>query len=271
MKAVVPAAGLGTRMLPATKSQPKEMLPIVDRPAIQWVVEEALAAGCEEVVVVTGPSKRALADHFGPAPALRALLENKKDAVALEKLDAVEALGRRVRFVEQPEPRGLGDAVLRARHAVGNEPFAVLLGDDILVDTVPATRSLADAHAVRGGSIVLVQEVPLERVRRYGVVDPAPGAGETCWRVRGMVEKPDPARAPSRYAAVGRYLLDPAVFDALAEGVPDARGEVQLTDALAATLPRVPMHALAFTGMRYDAGSFDGWLAANAALSKKQG
>lgn len=269
MKAVVPAAGLGTRMLPATKSQPKEMLPIVDRPAIQWVVEEALAAGCEEVVVVTGPSKRALADHFGPAPALRAQLEATKNADALAKLDAVEALGRRVRFVEQPVPRGLGDAVLRARTAVGDAPFAVLLGDDVLVDRVPATRQLVEAHASRGGSVILVQEVPAERVRRYGVVDPAPGPEETCWRLRGIVEKPDPSRAPSRWAAVGRYVLDPAVFDALAAGLPDAKGEVQLTDALAATLARAPLHALAFGGVRYDAGSFDGWLAANVALARR--
>lgn len=269
MKAVIPAAGLGARMMPATKSQPKEMLPIVDRPAIQWVVEEAVASGCDEVVIVTAPSKRALADHFGHAPALRAMLEAKKDADALAKLDAVEELGRHVRFVEQREPRGLGDAVLTARRAVGDAPFAVLLGDDILVGGAPATRSLMDVHRVRGGSVILVQEVPPERVHRYGVVAPAPPTGEACWRVTGMVEKPDAAHAPSRFAAVGRYVLDPAIFDALAAGRPDGRGEVQLTDALAATLPRVPMHALAYAGTRYDAGSFDGWLEANRALAKR--
>ncbi|HLE97048.1 MAG TPA: UTP--glucose-1-phosphate uridylyltransferase [Candidatus Thermoplasmatota archaeon] len=290
MKAVIPAAGLGTRMLPATKSQPKEMLPIVDRPAIQWVVEEAIAAGCEEIVVVSGPTKRAMEEHFGPSDALLRRLEGAGNVDAAAKVRAVVEMGRRVRFVEQAHPLGLGHAVLTARAAVGRGPFAVLLGDDILVGRARAgaragdgpgpggaeaganaTRMLADAHARLGGSVLCVQEVAPDDVRRYGVIDPgpvgAPASGPV--PVRAMVEKPDPARAPSRLAAVGRYVLTPAVFDELEAGKPDARGELQLTDAIGALARsgREPVHALRFHGRRYDVGTLPGWLEANVALA----
>ena len=265
-KIVFPVAGQGTRMLPATKVLPKEMLPVVDRPLIQYALEEAAASGIEEFVFVTGRGKTIMEDHFDRAVELFDSLQRKSKAAELEALErAVPAAGTVV-YTRQQEPRGLGHAVWCARHVVGDEPFAVCLVDDLIRGDVPCLRQMADAHEETGGNIVAVMEVPAEHTGRYGVITPGE-ARDGLVEVRGLVEKPAPESAPSRLAVIGRYILMPEVFRHLSEQRVGAGGEVQLTDAMAELIGRTPFHGLRFEGRRFDCGDKLGYLEAIVAAA----
>ncbi|MEU0408545.1 UTP--glucose-1-phosphate uridylyltransferase GalU [Streptomyces griseorubiginosus] len=252
-KAVVPAAGLGTRFLPATKATPKEMLPVVDKPAIQYVVEEAAAAGLDDVLMVTGRHKRAIEDHFDHAFELEQALAAKGDAI---RLDAVRDPARLadIHHIRQGEPLGLGHAVLCARQHVGDQPFAVLLGDDLIDPRETLLGTMLDVRARYAGSVVALMEVPREQIRLYGCAAVEPTAEEGLVRVTGLVEKPSPDTAPSAYAVIGRYVLDPAVFDVLDRTPPGRGGEIQLTDALQTLATTGTVHGVVFDGLRYDTG-----------------
>ena len=270
-KAVIPAAGLGTRFLPATKAQPKEMLPVVDKPAIQYVVEEAVAAGLTDVLIINGRNKHSIEDHFDRVPALEAALEAKGDEARLAAVIESAELGQ-VHYVRQGEPLGLGHAVLCARAHVGHEPFAVLLGDD-LIDVrnavLPAMNAVREEH---GGSVLCLMEVPRETVHMYGCAAVEPTAVDGVVKVTDLVEKPPPGEEPSNLVVIGRYLIDPAVFDVLDRTEPGRGGEIQLTDALLelATLPVEDgggVHAVIFRGLRYDTGDKLSYLKANVMLA----
>ncbi|OIK06520.1 UTP--glucose-1-phosphate uridylyltransferase GalU [Streptomyces monashensis] len=252
-KAVVPAAGLGTRFLPATKATPKEMLPVVDKPAIQYVVEEAAAAGLDDVLMVTGRHKRAIEDHFDHAFELEQALAAKGDTV---RLDAVRDPARLadIHHIRQGEPLGLGHAVLCARHHVGNEPFAVLLGDDLIDPRETLLSRMLDVRERHEGSVVALMEVDPEQIHLYGCAAVGATGEEGVVRVTGLVEKPAPGTAPSRYAVIGRYVLDPAVFDVLERTPPGRGGEIQLTDALQDLATGGTVHGVVFDGLRYDTG-----------------
>ncbi|OIJ85917.1 UTP--glucose-1-phosphate uridylyltransferase [Streptomyces sp. MUSC 14] len=252
-KAVVPAAGLGTRFLPATKATPKEMLPVVDKPAIQYVVEEAAAAGLDDVLMVTGRHKRAIEDHFDNAFELEQALAAKGDTV---RLDAVRDPARLadIHHIRQGDPLGLGHAVLCARHHVGNEPFAVLLGDDLIDPRETLLHRMLDVRERHEGSVVALMEVDPEQIHLYGCAAVEATGEEGVVRVTGLVEKPAPGTAPSRYAVIGRYVLDPAVFDVLERTPPGRGGEIQLTDALQDLATGGTVHGVVFDGLRYDTG-----------------
>ncbi|NHN55640.1 UTP--glucose-1-phosphate uridylyltransferase GalU [Calidifontibacter sp. DB0510] len=257
-KAVIPAAGLGTRFLPASKAIPKEMLPVVDKPAIQYVVEEASRAGIDDVLMITGRNKAALEDHFDRHWELEAALERKGDEHKLHRVRKSADLGN-VHFVRQGEPLGLGHAVLMARAHVGDAPFAVLLGDDLIDERDHLLERMIQAREQHGGSVVALLEVPADQIHLYGCAAVEPIEGETdVVRVTSMVEKPDAADAPSNLAVIGRYVLDPSIFDVLAETKPGRGGEIQLTDALleraASTEPGGGVVGVKFTGKRYDTG-----------------
>lgn len=259
-KAVLPVGGYGTRFLPVTKAIPKEMLPIIDIPAIQLIVEECVASGIEEVIFVTGRGKEAILDHFDRAPELERLLESKNRTA---EATLVRGLSEMARFtaVRQGDALGLGHAVLTARAAVGNEPFAVLLGDDLVESNPPGLAQLLDVFERRGTGVVGLQEVPSGQEHLYGVV-----AGERLapreWRVDRMVEKPAPGTAPSRLAIIGRYVLPPEIFDALSTTKPGRGGEIQLTDALAVLASRHGVHGIEMAGHRYDVGDRAGYVLA---------
>jgi UTP--glucose-1-phosphate uridylyltransferase len=263
-KAVVPAAGLGTRFLPATKASPKEMLPVVDKPAIQYVVEEAVRAGLTDVLLITGRGKRALEDHFDRMWELEAALEAKGDterlAMVRESADLAD-----VHYIRQGEPRGLGHAVLCAAAHVGNEPFAVLLGDDLIDERDPLLTTMVEVQQREGGSVVALMEVPREQVSLYGcaAVD---GDGDVV-RITGLVEKPDVDEAPSNLAVIGRYVLSPSVFEELRHTKPGRGNEIQLTDALQGLIEREPMHGVVFRGRRYDTGDRGDYLKAVVRLA----
>lgn len=267
--AVFPVAGLGTRFLPATKVIAKEMLPVVDKPLIQYAVEEAAAAGIEYFVFVTGRGKSVLVDHFDHAPELESLLDTRGKEDVLEALLASMPDPGKVFAVRQQVPLGLGHAVWCARAVVGDEPFAVLLPDELLMSTPPCLRQLLDVHEGRGGNLVAVSEVPEEHTNRYGILDVESDDGRVA-KARGMVEKPDPKDAPSRLANIGRYVLDPSVFNYLDKQVTGAGGEIQLTDAIDATTDTVPFHGVRFDGERFDCGDKVGFLAANIAFALKR-
>ncbi|MBI4571002.1 MAG: UTP--glucose-1-phosphate uridylyltransferase GalU [Chloroflexi bacterium] len=251
-KAVILAAGYGTRMLPATKAQPKEILPLVDKPIIQYTVEEAVASGLEQVVIVTSAGKRGVEDHFDRAPELERALEAKGDLAGLEAVRRPTKLARIV-YVRQHEQRGIGDAVLSVRDVIGNEPFVLFFPDDVIVSDVPAARQLIDAYETHGGSVLAVEEVPPEEVANYGIVDGEELADGT-YRVRGLIEKPAPAEAPSNLAIVGRYVLTPEIFGVLERTPPGKGGEIQITDGLALLLREQPVFARRLQGRRYDTG-----------------
>ncbi|MFC7326658.1 UTP--glucose-1-phosphate uridylyltransferase GalU [Marinactinospora rubrisoli] len=258
-KAVVPAAGLGTRFLPATKATPKEMLPIVDKPAIQYVVEEAVSAGLADVLMITGRSKRSIEDHFDRAYELEEALRAKDDT---ERLNAVRASSElaQVHYVRQGEPRGLGHAVLCAAGHVGAEPFAVLLGDDLIGERDALLRRMIEVRATYGGSVVALMEVEPEQVSLYGCAAIEPTGEDDVVTVTDLVEKPPADQAPSRWAIIGRYICDPEVFDVLRETPPGRGGEIQLTDALRELAHRGPdeggpVHGVLFRGQRYDTGN----------------
>jgi UTP--glucose-1-phosphate uridylyltransferase len=266
-KAVFPVGGMGTRFLPATKAVPKELLPIVDRPLLQYAVDEALAAGCEQMIFVTARGKGALEDYFDIAGELVATLKERGKAAELAVLDETQLAPGQIAYVRQQEPAGLGHAVWCARHIVGNEPFAVLLPDELLWDpAAPCLAQMVEAQARTGGNVIAVMEVPEEHAHRYGIVDPGAADG-LLTEVRGLVEKPKLGTAPSRLAAVGRYVLMPDVMGELSHMKRGAGGEVQLTDAMAELIGRQPFHALTFTGARYDCGDKAGYVTANIALA----
>ena len=265
--AVIPAAGLGTRFLPATKAQPKEMLPIVDKPCIQYIIEEAIDSGIEDILIITGRNKRAIEDHFDRAVELELTLkaQGKYDLLGL-----VQELSRvTIHYVRQKEPKGLGHAVLCAKHFVGDEPFAVLLGDDIMDAEVPVLKQLMDVYEDCGGSVLGVQEVPREKVSSYGVVKPAP-VKDHLWRAEDLVEKPSLSEAPSRLAVLGRYIITPEIFEILEKTEPGRGGEIQLTDALKKLAEREPVYAYEFEGRRYDSGDKQGFLEATVDFALKR-
>ena len=252
-KAVFPAAGLGTRFLPATKAMPKEMLPLVDRPVIQYAVEEAVASGIESITFVTGRGKNAIEDHFDVSPGLERFLEDRGQHGLLKVVREIANLVQ-VSYVRQKAPLGLGHAVLTAADMVGPEPFAVLLGDDVCHAEVPVLRQLLDVHARFGDSVIAVERISPEDTASYGIVD-AEEIEPGLFRIRDMVEKPLPEDAPSNLAVIGRYILTPEIFEELRETPPDAKGEIQLTNGLRRLLGRQPIYAYAFAGKRYDTGN----------------
>jgi UTP--glucose-1-phosphate uridylyltransferase len=259
--AVFPVAGRGTRFLPATKASPKEMLPIVDKPLIQYAVEEALAAGARNLVFITGSSKRAIEDHFDSDPELEAALEAQGKQDLLATLRGILPSWASCIYIRQPAPLGLGHAVLCARPVVGHEPFFVHLADDLIDAEVPVLQQMAEAHALRGGSFVGVQTVAASETDKYGIVATRDDDGRIATVTR-IVEKPKPADAPSNLAVVGRYLLSPTIFDRLENIGHGAGGEIQLTDAIADLLGSEPVYAYRFAGKRYDCGSKLGYLEA---------
>ena len=266
-KAVFPVAGLGTRLLPATRAVPKELLPVVDRPAIQYGVDEAAAAGIEEFIFVTSPEKGAIRDHFTPAPALEAELETKGRTEELERLRACIPAGARFAWTFQEQALGLGHAVGCARDLVGDEPFAVILPDDLVLSRTPCLAQMVAAREERGGgSLVAVMDVPREQTSRYGILDTGADDGRLA-EIVGLVEKPAPEDAPSTLSIIGRYILDPAIFGHLSAGRPGAGGEIQLTDAMAAMIGTMPFNGLRFEGTRFDCGNPLGLMEANIAFA----
>ena len=266
-KAVFPAAGLGTRFLPATKASPKEMLPLVDKPLIQYGVEEAVDSGIEEVVIITGRGKRAIEDHFDVSFELEHELREKKK---LKLLEEVERISEMVAFsyIRQKKALGLGHAVLCAEPAVNGEPFAVILSDDIIDSRVPATRQMIKVYEKYRNPVIAICEVPMESVSSYGVID-AEEVEEGIYRIKDLVEKPPVEKAPSNLAIIGRYILTPDIFDALKKTKPGKGGEIQLTDALKALMEERPIYAYKFKGTRYDAGDKLGFLKATVEFALK--
>ena len=266
-KAVLPAAGLGTRFLPATKAQPKEMLPVVDKPLIQYVVEECVASGIDNIIIVTGRGKNAIEDHFDSSPELESFLEEKGKS-DLAKL--VHDIGNMVHFsyTRQKEPLGLGHAVLVAKELVGNEPFAVLLGDVIIPGPNPATKQLIDVYQSTGMGAIAVEEVPRDRTGLYGIVDVerTSSADSRTMQIRDLVEKPTPAEAPSTLAVTGRYVLPPEIFDCLERTKPGRGGEIQLTDALRLLAQEKGLLAHVYEGKSHDAGDKLGFLKATVEI-----
>ena len=261
-KAIFPVGGLGTRFLPATKAMPKEMLPVVDKPLIQYAVEEAAAAGIEQFIFVTGRNKTAIEDHFDHSTELEAVLIEKDKADALEVVRRMLREPGSVSYVRQQEPAGLGHAVWCARHLVGAEPVAVLLADDLILGA-PAMAEMTSAY--KGGNMVALMDVPASDTGAYGIITPGSKQGNLT-EITGIVEKPSPDKAPSSKAVVGRYILEPKIFDELGKGRRGAGGEIQLTDALAARIGHAPFHGLNFSGERFDCGSKIGFLKANIAF-----
>jgi UTP--glucose-1-phosphate uridylyltransferase len=252
-KAVIPAAGLGTRFLPATKAQPKEMLPIIDRPTIQYVVQEAVDSGIEDILIITGKGKRAIEDHFDRNFELETRLEEKEDQLLLDEMRRLSDMAN-LHYVRQRELNGLGDAIRYARHHVGNEPFAVLLGDTIMDSVIPVTQQLIDTFAQYGGSVIAVEEVPHDKVNRYGIVG-GRSISDRILELDTLVEKPSLADAPSNLAIAGRYILTPDIFDMLEQTPVGKNNEIQLTDAMLLLLKRENLYAHRIEGKRHDIGN----------------
>lgn len=270
-KVVFPVNGLGTRFLPATKAMPKEMLPIVDKPLIQYAVEEAARAGITEMIFVTGRNKRAIEDHFDAHPELERELEEKGKDELLEIVRSILPHNIHCIYQRQPKALGLGHAVLCAQPVVGDDPFAVILADDLIDAPKGCIGQLIEARAsVGGGSVVAVQDVAPEETKKYGIVSVDDGSLTTP-RVRGIVEKPDPSVAPSRMAVIGRYVFEADIFDHLARLQPGVGGEIQLTDGIAASLENVPTYAHRFEGTRFDCGSKQGFIDATVHFARKRG
>jgi len=272
-KAVFPAAGLGTRFLPATKSQPKEMLPLVDTPIIQYGVEEALASGVENIIMVTGRGKTAIEDHFDVSFELEHLLQSRGKTKELEAVRRLSDLIH-VSYIRQKEALGLGHAVLVTKELVAEEPFAVVLADDVILSNRPCLRQLLDVYEHTGHSVLAVMEVPPEKISAYGVIAAEAvefnGTSDVLFRVRDMVEKPPPEKAPSRLAIIGRYILLPEIFSCLAATEAGTLGEIQLTDGLRRLLDQQPVYAYRFEGARYDAGDRLGFLKATVEVALRR-
>ncbi len=260
-KAIIPAAGLGTRFLPATKAMPKEMLPIVDKPTIQYIVEEAVESGIEDIIIVTGKGKRAIEDHFDHSFELEQNLLNKGKAGLLSKVEKPSNLAD-LHYIRQKEPRGLGHAVWCARKFIGNEPFAVLLGDDIVNAEKPCLKQLIEQYERHHASIIGVQKVHAHKVSSYGIIDPEM-ISEGLYHVRGLVEKPKREEAPSSLAVMGRYILNPDIFDILGNLEPGTGGEIQLTDAIDRLNQKEKVYACEFNGNRHDVGEKMGFIQTN--------
>lgn len=268
-KAVIPAAGLGTRFLPATKAQPKEMLPIVDKPTIQYIIEEAVESGIEDIIIVTGRNKRAIEDHFDKSVELEMLLERTGKHEMLELVENISNLVD-IHYVRQKEPLGLGHAVLCAKKFIGNEPFAVLLGDDIIDSSEePALKQMIQRYNQVQSSILGCNEVPRTEVNKYGIVEYSEKI-EDMYKVKSLVEKPSIEEAPSTQAIVGRYILTPTIFDLLEKGVPDKKGEIQLTDAIDSLLGQEEIYSYILKGNRYDVGDKFGFLQASIDFALKR-
>ena len=265
-KAIFPVGGLGTRFLPATKALPKEMLTVVDKPIIQYAVEEAKAAGIEEFIFVTGRGKTAIEDHFDHSYELSETLHKRSKYQELAEISSSMLKPGQVAYTRQQDPLGLGHAVWCAKELVGREPFAVMLPDDMVLSRTSCMKQLIDVHARVGGHVVAVEDVPREQTSRYGILDVASDDG-TLAKARGLVEKPRPEEAPSTLAIIGRYVLDPSVFDALDKHTRGAGNEIQLTDGLNATMPGIAFHGLRFEGIRYDCGTRVGFVEANVAFA----
>lgn len=265
-KAVFPAGGLGTRFLPATKAMPKEMLPVVDKPLIEYAMDEARSAGIEEFVFVTGRGKVAIQNHFDAHIELEAMLAERGKEDMLATINASKPDPGQIAYVRQMEPLGLGHAVWCARNFIKDEPFAVLLADDLVNGPVPCLQEMVDVYNTHGGNVVALMEVPNEETSRYGIVDPGEDDGHLV-EIKGLVEKPSLEDAPSNLAIVGRYILQPEVIDHLARGVRGAGGEIQLTDAMLEMVGSQPFHGMRITGRRFDCGTKLGFLEANVAYA----
>lgn len=259
-KAVIPAAGMGTRFLPATKAQPKEMLPVVDKPTIQYLVEEAVASGIEDVLIITGRNKRSIEDHFDHSVELEMLLNKKNDTQRIDQLRDISDMAN-IYYVRQKEPLGLGHAVLCAQHFIGDDTFAVMLGDDMVYSQTPCLRQMLDCYEKYGGTIIGGQKVSWEEVSRYGIIAGEP-LDDRVMKVSHLVEKPDRKDAPSNLAVLGRYVLDSSIFGLLEQTKPGKGGEIQLTDALDAQAQAGDVYALDFEGRHYDIGNKQGFLQA---------
>jgi len=267
-KAVIPAAGLGTRFLPATKAQPKEMLPIVDKPTIQFIIEEAVASGIEEILIITGRNKRAIEDHFDKSIELEYQLQQNNKTELLEMVQGISNMVD-IHYIRQKEPRGLGHAISCAKAFVGNEPFAVMLGDDVVDSTVPCLKQLMNCFDEYKTSILGVQEVPNEQVCKYGIVEGL-HIEDRVYKVKNLVEKPAIEEAPSNVAILGRYIITPEIFNILENTTPGKGGEIQLTDALKTLIQREAMYAYKFEGRRYDVGDKLGFLEATVEFALKK-
>ncbi len=266
-KAVFPAAGLGTRFLPATKASPKEMLPLVDKPLIQYVIEEAVASGIESIIIVTGRGKAPIEDHFDVSYELEKLLEERGKTELLREVRAISEMAR-VSYVRQREALGLGHAILQARDSVGNEPFAVMLSDDIIDSETPVLKQLLDVHEKYDAPVIATMQVAGEAISRFGVID-AEEVEAGVYRIKDMVEKPKFSEAPSDLAIIGRYILTPEIFDEIEKTAPGAIGEIQITDAMRSLLKKRPFYAVRFEGTRYDAGDKLGFLIATVEFALK--
>ncbi|MDT8716512.1 UTP--glucose-1-phosphate uridylyltransferase GalU [Clostridium sp. 19966] len=267
-KAVIPAAGLGTRFLPATKAQPKEMLPIVDKPTIQYIIEEAVNSGIEEILIITGRNKRAIEDHFDKSVELEQELENHSKDAMLSMIKDISNMAN-IYYIRQKEPKGLGHAINCARTFVGNEPFAVMLGDDVVDSEEPCLKQLIDCYNEYKTTILGVQDVPQHDVSKYGIIK-AMNIEDRVYKVKDMVEKPKPEEAPSNIAILGRYIITPNIFDVLDNTKPGKGGEIQLTDALKSLMNSEAMYAYNFKGRRYDVGDKLGFLEANIEYALKR-
>lgn len=252
-KAVIPAAGLGTRFLPATKAQPKEMLPIIDTPTIQYVVQEAIDSGIDDILIISGKGKRAIEDHFDRNFELESRLQNSEDSNSLNEIRRISDMAN-IHFIRQKELRGLGDAIYYARLHTGNEPFAVLLGDTIINSVIPVTQQLIDVFNQYRHTIIAVEEVPKEKVSRYGIIG-GTKLSDSIWEVSEMVEKPEVDKSPSNLAIAGRYILTPEIFKAIEQTPPGKNGEIQLTDAMKIMLRRESIYCNIIEGKRYDIGN----------------
>lgn len=267
-KAIIPAAGLGTRFLPATKAQPKEMLPIVDKPTLQYIVEEAVAAEITEILIVTGRNKKSIEDHFDKSVELELELERKGDTELLTMVRRISEMIN-IHYIRQKEPKGLGDAILCARSFIGQEPFAVMLGDDVVDSDTPCIAQLMQAHQEYRGTVLGVQKVDRKDVHKYGIVDGSL-LKEHIYRVSDMIEKPEENEAPSDIAVLGRYIITPEIFEILASTGPGKKGEIQLTDALRQLCKKQDMYAYEFEGRRYDVGDKLGFLQATIDFALKR-
>lgn len=264
-KAIIPAAGLGTRFLPATKAQPKEMLPIVDKPTLQYIIEEAVQSGIEEILIITGRNKKSIEDHFDKSVELELELEAKGKYELLEEVRKISDLVN-IHYIRQKEPRGLGHAILCAKSFIGDEPFAVMLGDDIVESEKPCLKQMMEIYAQYKTTILGVQEISIHEVDKYGIVDGF-RIEESVYKVKGLVEKPSIDEAPSNIAILGRYVITPAIFEILEHTEPGKGGEIQLTDALKVLAQREAMYAYTFEGRRYDVGDKLGFLQATVDMA----
>ncbi|MCL4347106.1 MAG: UTP--glucose-1-phosphate uridylyltransferase GalU [Candidatus Thermoplasmatota archaeon] len=267
MKAVIPAAGMGTRFLPLTKVQPKEMLPVVDKPVIQYVVEEAVNAGITDIIIVTGREKRAIEDHFDSSPELERVLRERKKDDYLKRVKEITSLAD-IHYIRQKYPRGLGDAVYCARHHIGNESFAVMLGDTINISKVPVVKQLMTVHDELDSSVIAVEKVTRDKISDYGIIG-GKMIRKRLYSIDELVEKPDPAAAPSDLGITGTYVLTPGIFDAIERTEPDIRDEIQLTNALSILKKREKIYGYAFEGRRYDIGDIYLWMKVNLELTLK--